>query len=292
MERIIIGVDTRHESQPAIDWAIRRADRTRLGVTLVTAFDSLIDDPAKARQRLIALAERITAAGTVASVEIELANASIHQALEDRSRQADLVVIGSHRTRPVRSLLAGGLPTRVSAHAHCPVVLVNDDWIPRDGSVVVGLGSDETSEPALRFAAEEALRRSTSLELVHAWQITPGEAMASAALIVAPDGFIRGAHRAQLDDASRALRREFPNLPIVDILAQVPTADALIEASASAELVVIGTHHHEAEIGLLVGSVGGRLLRRLRVPVCVVPGRSPRDLRLSPAIPVRESVES
>jgi hypothetical protein len=52
----------------------------------------------------------------------------------------------------------------------------------------------------------------------------------------------------------------------------------MLADSESAELIVIGTHHREPALGLLLGSTGGHLLRRSGVPVCIVPDMGARLL--------------
>ena len=276
MEHIVIGIDAEPASTLAIDWVIRRAHHLPVAVTLVTAFDSLVDDPMAARERQLGLADRIRSAHPEVQVEIELANASIHRALEERSQGADLLVIGSHRTRPIRSVLAGSVPYLIAAQSHCPTVIVPDDWTPRDGDIIVGVGLDDTSDPAVIFAAHEAHRRSSILRLVHAWQVTAGGTMASTALIAAPIEGERELHREILDAAGSRLRAGHAHARVTEHLVSGTTADALLADSDAAELIVIGTHHHEPAVGLLVGSTGGHLLRRSQVPVCIVPDMGAR----------------
>jgi nucleotide-binding universal stress UspA family protein len=259
MERIIIGIDAEQASEVAIEWVIRRARFTEVTVTLVTAFDSLIDDPMITRERQLALAARIRSAHPGLDVGIELAQASIHRALEERSQDADLLVIGSHRTRPIRSLLAGEVSSLIASRAHCPTVIVPDDWTPQDGHIVVGVGMDATSQPAMLFGVREAQRRSTVLKLVHA--SLEGDTLA---------------HQKILGAAARRLRAGHPHARILEQLVHGRATDALVADSGSAELVVIGTHHREPLIGLILGSVSSHLLRRSPVPVCIVPDTGAR----------------
>ncbi len=271
MERIVVGIDAEPASSLAVDWVIRRARHAPVAVTLVTAFDSLADDPMVVRDRLISLADRIRTADPEGQVDIELANASIHRALEERSESANLLVIGSHRTRPIRSALAGAVPSLIAAQAHCPTVIVPDDWKPQDGEIVVGVGTDATSDPALIFGALEAQRRSSALRLVHAWHIAPGTAIAAGALLAPPIEGEHEAHREVLHSAGLRLRAGYPDARIAEHLVQDRTADGLLAESRKAELIVIGTHHHEPAAGLLLGATGAQLLRRSQVPVCIVP---------------------
>jgi nucleotide-binding universal stress UspA family protein len=284
MEHIIVGIDAESPSEQAVGWVIRRSRDTAMRVTLVTAFDSLIDDPMAARARLIGLADRITSVDPSVVVDIELANASIHRALEERSWYADLMVIGSHRTRPIRSMLSGGLPARVAARAHCPIVIVPEDWKPLGGPIVVGIAEDSSSEPALGFAAREAERQSVELDLVHAWlPDSPTRNVAVALLVAATAPDVRAFHHELLSASAELLRGAYPRVEIVEHLDQDRTADALAERSKTAQLVVIGTHHHGPEAGLLLGSIAGHLLRESSSVICIVPTVEVRSASEEPA---------
>lgn len=263
VERIIVGIDAESSSELAVEWVIRRAGQTPLAVTLVTSFDSHFDEPATSRARLLALANWIRSVHPGLEVKIELANSSMHRALEERSRNADLLVIGSYRTRPVRSLLAREVSSSVASQAYCPTIIVPNDWTPGDGAIVVGLGMDMTSESALLFAAHEAQRRSSILKVVHA--SLEGHSVA---------------HRSVLNAACRLLRAGNPHARIIEQLVNGRATDALLAESDSAELVVIGTRRREPGLSLPVGSASTRLLRRSQVPVCIVPNLiDPHDLQ-------------
>ncbi len=261
---MIVGIDAEAASERALDWVIRRARRAPLHVTLVTATDSLLDDAVAVRSRQTMLAGRFGAAHPDSLVDTAVVEASVHRGLREASEHADLLVIGAHRTRPVRSRATGSIGELVAARAHCPTVIVPDDWTSRDGVVVVGVGPDLTSDPAAAFALREAERRHGELRLVHAWAATEGADPIER-------GHEQAAHRDHLQTTSRRLRADRPLAPISEVLARADAVDALLADSGTSELIVIGTHHLEPTAALLRHAVGSRVLRRSPVPVCVVP---------------------
>lgn len=146
MKRILVGVDA---SPPSVQALERAADEARLrGATLEvvhafnppdqsTAFPVLPEKGAdkrdleaereKANDKLGAwLAE---SAVDLAGLEVEwcvLANNRPTEVLIDRSRDADLVVVGSRGRGGFRGLLLGSTSDQVVRHAKCPVLVVRD----------------------------------------------------------------------------------------------------------------------------------------------------------------------
>jgi len=274
MERIVVGVDSEAPSQVAVDWVIRRARQKAVEIRLVTAFDLLIDDPLAAEDRLERTRQRIVEAVPAASVTTTLIDGSIMEALVGRSRDADLVVVGYHRRRPVLSTLAGALPARFAARSQCTTVIVPEDWEPRDGSIVLGVGDDDAARTAVDFALAEATHPQRAIEVVHAWQLPTPSWDAIGALVASADD-LHDAHREILEGTVKEMRESHPALTIRETLAEGPAVGALLDASTEAELLVLGTHRRGAVSGLLLGSTVLDLLPRSPVPVCVVPLLAP-----------------
>jgi nucleotide-binding universal stress UspA family protein len=167
--RITVGVDAQRASRHAVDWAIRQAIGRPTEITLVTAFDTILVAPLEEEAHLKFERARIAASAPDTIVDTLVDVGRIEDILFRYAERSDLLVIGSHRTRHYRSVLAGDLPARVARHARCPVVIVPDDWAPRDGAVVVGLEDDASSDAALRRAAEFAADSGQELRILHAW---------------------------------------------------------------------------------------------------------------------------
>lgn len=274
MERIVIGIDTEAASQVAVDWVIRRAQREPAAIRLVKAFDMLIDAPLRDAEMLARTKARIEEAAPGAEVETKLIDGSIMEALVGQSSSADLVVLGYHRRHPLLSALSGALPVRFAARSHCATVVVPEDWEPRDGAIVLGIGDDEVAETATEFAVREAQHPRRPLELVHAWQLPTPSWDAIGALIASADD-LHDAHRDILGGVTDRLRQTHPALEIRESLAQGPTALALLDAAQDAELVVLGTHRRGLASGLILGSTAIDLLPQSRIPVCIVPLLAP-----------------
>ena len=135
-------------------------------------------------------------------------------------------------------------------------------------AVVVGVDGSAPSKQALRWAAQEAIRREARLDVVHAWTVP---------YTMYPDGFAdpkpyEAAGAAVLDDAVRSLSeagvvpRDVHPLLIDDL-----PANALLEAAVGGDLLVVGSRGHGGFVGLLLGSVSHRCVTHAPCPVAVVP---------------------
>ncbi|MEU8330909.1 universal stress protein [Micromonospora sp. NPDC048839] len=190
--------------------------------------------------------------------------------LIEESRQAELVVVGSRGLGGFAGLLLGSVGTQVAAHAHCPVLVVRPDEqpIPVDGPVLVGVDGSESSRLATGYGADEAARREVPLVLVHV-----GPAAGDRAV---PEEIeeAQAADQAEavrlLADASAAVRAEHPDLVVREhpVRAAGP-AQGLIEASGTASLLVVGTRGRAGFAGLLLGSVSQAVIQHAHCPVLV-----------------------
>jgi nucleotide-binding universal stress UspA family protein len=275
MISITVGVDDERATAVAVDWLIRRYRDLPAHITLVTAYDLLTDEPFADGEVLDRYAGKLRAALPNAVVGVVLSEGSIPRVLEERSRRADLLVIGSHRTRHGRSVLTGRLPLRVARQAGCPVVVVPDDVRPRGGRRVVAGVDARDSAAVLDVAAAEARALHLPLHLLHAWEppAMPVDLQA------APDALLaeQARHRAVLAEAGDRTRTF--GVPVQEELFEGAHRDRLRELSRSAALVVVGSGHAGSFAELLTGSTVARLLRESRAAVCVVPGRIEADGR-------------
>lgn len=283
MLNITIGLDDEAASAGAVDWVIRRFRDRRARVTLVTAYDVETVEPFVDTEVLDREADRVRAGIPGAVVRVALSEGSASRVLEEHSRRSDLVVVGAHRSRRLRSLLTGRLPLDVAEHAGCPVVVVPDDArYTEAGEIVVGLAGDASSDAAVDFAVDEAAEAGAVVRLVHAWsRPVPVDDLAVPALLV-DETALRSEHGMLLARTARRLRSH--GLVVREHLHEGSHVRA-ITGLAGAALIVIGSHRGGGFGPLLEGSTLEQLLRSSRVPVCVVPPRAPW---LDDATPVPE----
>jgi nucleotide-binding universal stress UspA family protein len=136
----------------------------------------------------------------------------------------------------------------------------------RPTGVVVGDDGSDNAREAVAFAVEEAARRGVPLHIVRAYSVLSAPRPKDV-----PFGYV--ASEAELGDAVHAeLAEQWSGLAIpVELHAvSAPTAEALIAAGESADLVVIGARGTSRLEGLLLGSVAGKVIQLCRCPVTIV----------------------
>lgn len=136
------------------------------------------------------------------------------------------------------------------------------------GVIVVGIDGSDTSLEALRWAIAEARRRGDRVEVLHCWHI-PYYGDVSGMMPV-PGNVMEEASQAILADALAAVAADADGVAISGRAVQGAAAHTLIEASATADLVVVGRRGHGGFVGLLMGSVATQVAGHAACPVVVV----------------------
>ncbi len=134
--------------------------------------------------------------------------------------------------------------------------------------VVVGADGSPHSEDAVRWAAALAARHGRPLRIVTVSDI-PGAAGVRDRL---PADLAEAVHRGAREIAGRAAAVPADaDLPVTAEVVAGHAAAALVEASADAAVVVVGTRGRGAIMGTLLGSVSAQVARHASCPVAVVP---------------------
>lgn len=137
--------------------------------------------------------------------------------------------------------------------------------------VVVGFDGSEHASIAVDWAAAEAASRGVMLTLAAATTV-PLEGMRFGGSVLTPDAIddllerLQEATQVRADEASRA----HPGLEVGVKVALGSPASVLIEASANADMVVVGSRGMGGFRGLLVGSVGVQVASNASCPAVVV----------------------
>jgi nucleotide-binding universal stress UspA family protein len=143
-------------------------------------------------------------------------------------------------------------------------------------TVVVGVDGSSAAQAALAFAAEEAALRDARLVVVCAWEIptaiyaggfAPGLDQATL------DGFRESAQKVAKEavDAAKTLQ---PALQCEGRAAEGQPAEALLEESRDATLIVVGNRGRGGFASLLLGSVSQQVVHHASCPVTVVHQRA------------------
>ncbi|TQJ31319.1 universal stress protein [Microbacterium sp. SLBN-146] len=273
MERILIGFDGSPASVSALTWVAERASRGPATVSLTSVVSRGTAEHSEA-MRVLTDADaflRERAPGTTVRV-MSPAGGVVDVLLRSRE-QADLVVVGVDPGHPLRSALAGPLPLRISTRSRVPVVMVPPGWVDVGDPVTVGIDSDDSSDDAVSFGADEAFQSDRSLRLVHAWLMPTPTFTGATARMASPEAVVEG-HRMTLDAATRAASLRHPALDVCAELHREGASTALLRYAPESSMLVIGTHRRGVVAGSLWGSVAHDVLWRAECPIVVVPSAS------------------
>jgi nucleotide-binding universal stress UspA family protein len=152
-------------------------------------------------------------------------------------------------------------PVSLAARSRCAVVIVPDDWVDREGAIVVGVDAAGDSDQAALFAAREALASGRELEVVHTWE--PWSVADTRQVQIEQAGILE----ATID----RVRAAYPAVHVQGVLTEAVAHDGIIASSRRAQLVVLGTHRLGRESGLVLGAIHQEVMISGGVPLCVVP---------------------
>lgn len=133
-------------------------------------------------------------------------------------------------------------------------------------ALVVGIDGSQSSEDALRWAADQARLTGAELHAVTAWQ-TPA---AYGYYTDYPDDDAKAAAEKTLEQVVSKLLGIPPSVPVVASVVKAPAAEALVDVSRSAELLVVGSRGGGTFAGMSLGSVSQRCVQHSACPVVVV----------------------
>lgn len=138
---------------------------------------------------------------------------------------------------------------------------------------MVGTDGSPHAERAVVWAAGQALAEGRALDVVHAygrvgvgdlaWLDTPGLDQSQLA------GALRAAGTSLAEEAQRLALTAAPDIVVRTHVLDTDARDALVDASASAHLVVVGSRGRGPLRSLLLGSVSESVARHGRCPVVV-----------------------
>ena len=292
---IVVGVDDSGSSRLALSWAAREATRLGRPLHLIHAFvistayaGSGVYTPLTNSEvaRLTAAADGVLAkavAGAKTMAQGVAVTSATHEgsaaaALVAASSTADLVVVGARGLGPVRSALLGSVSTQVAMHADAPVVVVRDieeAQGPREG-ITVGIDSHEHSKACLGFAFAQAASRGTSLDVVHAWSLDRTQGVKAVSDAMTADYEMEPRRQLLVAEALEGWTQKYPDVEVRQSVVHAHAVSALVEHSAKAQLLVVGSRGRGGFAGLLLGSVSHGVLQHAACPVAVVPGTGRR----------------
>jgi nucleotide-binding universal stress UspA family protein len=278
-ERVIVGVDSPYRNHPEVELAVQEARRLNAGLTIMHVFveptayglgpwlPGLTDVVVEARTALDKMAEQVALDHPGVDVMPALVVGSASHVLISASREAKLIVLGCRGLGGFAELMLGSTSSQVASHAHCPVIVVRPpDTLSADngGPVLLGVDGSPAGEAAVAFAFATADSRRARLIALNVWSSPLAD-------VVDRDDTAEQAARILVSEVLAGWREKHPDVVVEErVIAHPNPEQALVDASANADLVVVGSRGRGGFAGLTLGSVSQALLHHGHCPIAVV----------------------
>jgi nucleotide-binding universal stress UspA family protein len=289
--RMIVGYDGSEPAGAAVDWAAAQAQHRGVPLTVLSVVDYVgmmpgIYGASSWPELFQEEADRIAAEGvelavkTGSSIDVTGKGAvgQVAQSLIQLAGSGDQLVLGTRGRSELTGTLLGSVAFAVTAHAHCPVVVVrgNPTAPGPDRPVLVGMDGSTGARSALRYAADQAAVAGAPLIVASCFHPASVWTEANYYSTEAPgapsfdDRAREAAGRLVANDA-RLAEEWHPGLEVRELVLSGTADRELVAAAASCGLLVVGTRGHGGFVGLLLGSVSHGVISSSPCPVSVIP---------------------
>ncbi|MEV5957566.1 universal stress protein [Streptomyces sp. NPDC051987] len=293
---VVAGVDGSAQSLTAAAWAAREAGRRGLPLRLVHVWDwrPRRQDGADAaagrhlaRRSVRRAEERVRAACPDVRLQNEVVEGPVVPALVEEAGRAELLVLGSRGLSGFTGFLVGSVALGVVAEATCPVVLIRadedaaDEHLPApDGDastdtgyrdVVLAVDVADACDEVIEFAFEAARMRHARLRAVHAWHPPGPLGLGSGDIGLVDEPAQAEEWLGFLKAVLRVWRDKYPDVAVLETVAEDKASTVLVRAAGGASLLVVGHRLTERPVGPRTGPVTHAAIHHVGCPVAVVP---------------------
>ncbi len=277
---ILVPFDGSADAQRALLWAAEESVRTSTTVRVMVVNEVLpptwggVGGMAVVTDGFV-----LDAAGLLEQAQKTLADAGVgHVIVEQRSghvvdellraaASASTLVVGSSGHGRLGEALLGSVSQHLARHATCPVVVVREARNSRAGRIVVGVDGSHTSLAALDYACRRAESTHETVVAIHAWHV---RAPSTDVWSEHPRSIDSGEHELLLAESTAGVQEDHPDVRLEREVVAVSPAQCLVDASAGASLVVVGSRGLGFFSGMLLGSVSQAVLHGASCPVAVI----------------------
>jgi universal stress protein E len=284
LTHILVATDLSHRAEAAIARSAELAARFTAQLTLLHVVDQ--DQPERFIMREIELtqelldeeAKRLKAEAGIDVKTVAVAGDPIDKIGEVASEVgADLIILGSHRVRPLRDLFVGTTVERVIWRGTHPVLMVKRTPAGQYSRIVVATDCSRPSATALRASKAIGLLADARVTVIHAVEPFAKTMLAAHANQDAVQVHVNAELRDARGKVSRFLEEnghaDLVNRLHVDEGEPLEVLRAFIDLQKS-DLIVMGTHGRSAIVRLVLGSVAETVMGSLDVDILSVPPKA------------------
>lgn len=283
---ILVAVDGSAESDAAVRWATREATLRDELITLLHVVAPVGSWPKNSMHESITKWQKENAWEVIEQarktlfaevgesppeMHAEVLYSHIVPTLIDASKQARMVVTGSRGIGAIDRRPMGSVSAGLVHHAHCPVAVIHPEEpsaANRNAPVLLGIDGSPPSEAATAWAFDEASCQRVPLVALHVWSdvgVFP--------ILGADWREYLSQEEEFLAERLAGWQEEYPDVQVRRRLECDQPVRWLLEESAHAQLVVVGSHGRGGFAGMTLGSVSAAVAQSANVPVIVVRSR-------------------
>lgn len=287
--RIIVGVDGSAPSIVALQWAAFEARRRNAEVLAVSCYSVPVygspegavyptpDDIDLFKESAAAIIGRALEAVAEIDPQIVVEGMSAMSpaaiAIAEAARPGDEIVVGATGHTGIIDGLLGSVAMSVVHRSHVPVIVVPAKPAVEPGAsmkkIVVGVDGSAASLQALEWAYNEALVSGAELTAVHGW-VYPYSGPRTSVSEPRTQMQLDAMEELKASLESLGPRLVGGSLHIHARLVEQSPADALLEESGDADLVVVGSRGRGTVRSTLLGSVSRTVVQHATCPVAVI----------------------
>jgi nucleotide-binding universal stress UspA family protein len=251
---VVVGIDGSQAAVRAALWAVDEVAGTDIPLRLLYIRELSPTFNSREARAAMATAEEavsdayhaITAVGKPVKVEMEIVEGLSVPALIQASESTPLICVGDVGSGQSSPAGFGSTATALVHAAHCSVAVIRGDHSQeqtKDRCVVAHVAGCADDHTVLKFAFEEAYRRSARLVVMTAWR-SRFDDLRNDRLINDHERRMR----AILDRCVALWTPHYPEVHVRTIAAYGPLLNYLAEHASSIQLVIVGaTQTHEVQ---------------------------------------------
>lgn len=283
---VIAGVDGSDDGIRAARYAAGQADELDADLLILHAVDDaavagawgVVYDPTalqQAGQVVVdeARAQAIDAGADESRTHAQVVLGNPAAVLADRSRQADMIVVGRRAASGLERMFVGSTSVAVAGMSACPVVVISrastPDPVGGKHQLAVAIGRQTTGTAALRYGFEEAQRQKAELVVVTVAPALPAGSAGGYKLTDEASQAFVAENQSHVDGFVDPLKAEFPDVSITTKVLLGHPVDELVKVSESVDLLVVGMKRHPI-LGWTAGGVIRGVMAHSRAPLAIV----------------------